>query len=374
MKKLNISQVDTIFANGSYPIEFLLYYKNKLKTKNIRSALKQLSTAFWPVFGKYENGVIQFEKYSEPDFFHEMQSEQEFPRELPPKNIFERYGQLNPAKMNQLFFLTVIQHKNGTVLIPKMNHLAGDGYSYFYFLSALAAMCQSSYVPFKKYLVRALYKPQHQRTVLKQFQLKKIELTPVIIDQKLTIEFAEVPKPSVKHIIKEIASGLNQQVSTNDVLSAMIIKKSVEIQKAAFGDDFQLTIPIDVRRYVKAYGSKFFGNGLMFHQVAFKTEDIEQSTFQSLAIQIRKSMPTITTESYLKFLSGIEKLISEQRVDQLRPYHPEAGCLITNLSKLPTNKLNFGTGNPDLVFPLTIGKNSAVILADEANFILRIVY
>jgi NRPS condensation-like uncharacterized protein len=374
MKKLNISQVDTIFANGSYPIEFLIYYKNSLKTKKIRSALKKLSSAFWPVFGEYEGGIIHFDNYAERDCFDEQETEQEFDCEATNQAIYEKHCQTNPANMKKLFFLTVMQYRNGTVLIPKMNHLAGDGYSYFYFLSALAAMCQDSYLPFKKHLVRAFYKPQHQRTVLKQFQLEKIELKPVIPDQQLTIKFEEVPKPSVKHIIKEIASGFNQQVSTNDVLSAMIIKKSVEIQRAAFGDDFQLTIPIDVRRYVKAYGSKFFGNGLMFHQVEFKTEDIEPSTFQALAIQIRKSMPTITTESYLKFLSGIEKLIAERQVDQLRPYHPDAGCLITNLSKLPTNKLNFGTGDPDLVVPLTIGKNSAAILANEANFILRIVY
>lgn len=112
----------------------------------------------------------------------------------------------------------------------------------------------------------------------------------------------------------------------------------------------------------------------MFHQVDFKTGDIEKSTVEELAIQIRTSMPNITTESYLQFLSRIEKLIAEARVDQLRPYDPEVGCLITNLSKLPTNQLNFGTGDPNLVLPLTIGKNSAVILADEANFILRIVY
>lgn len=374
MIKSTISQIDTIFANGSYPIEFLLYYKGNLKTSRIRSALKKLSSAFWPIFGEYEDGLIHFDCYVEQDCFAEKVLDQEFDREANHRSIYEKFCQINPAEMKKLFFLTVMQYRNGTVLIPKMNHLAGDGYSYFYFLSALAAMCQNSYVPFKKHLLRALFKPHHQRTILKEFRLGKIELKPLPPPEKLTIKFEEISKAAVKNDIKIISSKFKQPVSTNDYLSAMVIKKSVEIQQAAFGNAFQLTIPIDVRRYMKAYGPKFFGNGLMFHNVDFNTRDIETATIEELAIQIRKSMPTITTESYLQFLSRIEKLIAEGRVDQLRPYHPEAGCLITNLSKLPTNKLNFGTGNPDLVLPLTIGKNSAVILADEANFILRIVY
>jgi hypothetical protein len=374
MKKLNISQVDTIFANGSYPIEFLLYYKDNLKTKKIRSALKQLSSAFWPMFGEYEGGIIHFDKYAEQECFDEEMIEQEFDREATNQNIYEKYCQINPSELKRLFFLKVIQYNNGTVLIPKMNHLAGDGYSYFYFLSALAAMCQDSYLPFKKYLLRAFYKPHHQRTILKEFQLEKIELKPLIQEKKLAIEFEEVPKPAVKNIIRNIASNLNQQVSINDILSAMIIKKSVKVQKAYFGDDFRLTIPIDVRRYVKEYGIKFFGNGIMFHVVDFKTKDLEKSSVHELAIEIRKSMPVVTKASYIGFLSSLEKLIAEKQIDKLRPYNPERGCLITNLSKLPANKLNFGTGDPDFIFPLTIEKNSAAILADEDKFILRLVY
>lgn len=374
MKKVTISQVDSIFANGSYPIEFLLYYQVNLKTSRIRSALTKLASAFWPIFGEYEGGVIHFDKYVEPNCFTEKMVDQEFDHEANHWSIYEKFRQINPAEMKQLFFLTVMQYRNGTVLIPKMNHLAGDGYSYFYFLSALAAMCQDSYIPFKKPLVRALIKPQHQRTILKEFRLGKIELKPLPPPKKLAIQFEEISKATVKNSLKRISSEFEQTVSTNDYLSAMIIKKSVAIQQAAFGNAFQLTIPIDVRRYVKAYGPKFFGNGLMFHNVGFNTRDIETATIDELAIQIRTSMPNITMESYLQFLSRIEKMIAEARVDQLRPYDPEVGCLITNLSKLPTNQLNFGTGDPDLVLPLTIGKNSAVILADEANFILRIVY
>lgn len=374
MKKIYISQIDTIFANGSYPIELLLYYRNSLKTEKIRSALNKLSSSFWPIFGEYDSGIIYFEKYYEKECFNEEVLKQEFDMGETNQNIYKKYCHIIPSNLKKLFFLKIIQYKNGTVLIPKLNHLAGDGYSYFYFLSVLAAMSQDHYVPFKKPIFRALYKPHHQRTILKEFQFNEIELEPLKDIENLTIKFEEISRTSIRDIIKYSASNLNKLVSTNDILSAMVIKKSVEIQIEHIGSDFQLTIPIDVRRQIKEYGPKYFGNGLMFNVINFNTTDIEKSNINKIALRIRKSMPVVTKENYIKYLNNLEAIIVKRQTDRLRPYDPEKGCLVTNLSKLPITKLNFGTGNPDFLFPLTIGKNSAAVLADKDNFILRLVY
>jgi hypothetical protein len=374
MKKINISQVDTLFANGGYPIEFLLYYKDKLKTEKIRAALNKLSPYFWPMFGEYDAGIIHFDKYSEKECFAEDVINQEFDPGETNKNIYEKYCHIIPSDLKKLFFLKIIQYKNGTILIPRLNHLAGDGYSYFYFLSVLAAISQDNYFPLKGYIIRTLYKPHHQRTILKKFQFNEIKLEPLQDKENLTIEFEEISRTLVRNFIKDVASDLDQQVSTNDILSAIVTKKSFEIQAAYLGDEFQLTIPIDVRRQIKEYGPKYFGNGIMFSVINFKTKDIEKSNINKIAIEIRKCMPAVNKERYIEYLNNLEAIIVKRQTDKLRPYDPKKGCLVTNLSKLPTTKLNFGTGNPDLLFPLTIGKNSAAVLADKDNFILRLVY
>jgi hypothetical protein len=41
---------------------------------------------------------------------------------------------------------------------------------------------------------------------------------------------------------------------------------------------------------------------------------------------------------------------------------------------MPVQKLDFGSGGPEFVFLLTIGKNSAAILADKDDYLLRLVY
>lgn len=374
MKKINISQVDTIFANGSYPIEFLIYYKNRLKSKNIRSALKKLSSNFWPIFGEYQAGVIQFDKYIESKYFEEAVVDQVFDPDQAPETIYHKYHQSIPSDLKKLFFLKIIQYRNGTVLIPKLNHLAGDGYSYFYFLSVLATLSRISYLPFKKNLIRNLYKPHHQRTVLKEFQLGQIDFAPLQIKEKLTIKFEEISRTTIRNMIKEIASNFNKQVSTNDILSAMVVQKLLTFQKDYFGDNFQLTMPTDVRRQIKEYGLKFFGNGIMFTIINFRTKEIEKLDFHELAVRIREDMPAINKERFINFLAYLEAVISEREFHKLKPFEPEHGILVTNLSKLPANKLNFGTGEADFIFPLTIEKNSAAILANKENYILRLSY
>ncbi len=374
MEKLSISQVDVIFANGSYPIEFLLYYKNSLKTKRIRFALKKLSSVFWPIFGEYHKGIIQFDRYSEKDCFDEQITKNEFDSEEPIENIYKKFSLVNFKKLKKLFYLRIIQFSNGTVLIPKMNHLAGDGYSYFYFLTTLAALSQNIYIPFKRNLISTIYKPHHQRTILKDYHFNGIDLEPIQEKENFTTEFEKISKAEVQNVMKNIAINIDQGVSPNDILSAMIIKKSVENQKGYFGDEIQLTIPIDVRRQVKEYGPKYFGNAIMLHTINFKTTEIEKSGINDIAVKIRKDMPAISKESYIKYLVKLEAIISNKQTDQLKPYNPQKGCLVTNLSKLPVNKLNFGTGYPDFIFPLTIAKNSVAILADKDNFILRLVH
>jgi hypothetical protein len=374
MKRINISQIDALFASGIYPIEFLFFYKNGIKTAKVRAALKKLVSAFWPMFGAYDAGAICFEGYCEEACFEEEASQKAFDRQASPNDIHQAYCRALPADLKRLFLFKIIQYQNGTVLIPKLNHLAGDGYSYFYFLSLLAAMAQKSYFPFKKQIIRHAFKPHHRRTILKDFQMPDISLPPLRERDSLTIKFEKVSRNSIRDRIRTIAANAGHSVSANDVLSAMIIKKSVAMQLEQFGATAQLTMPIDVRRKIKEYGSKFFGNGLQFSVMEFTAADLKQWDTNEVAVRIRKAMPVINKETYLVFLAAIEAMIDNKQIDQLRIFDPERGCLVTNLSKMPINRLDFGSGNPDLVFPLTIAKNSAAILADQDNFILRLAY
>jgi hypothetical protein len=250
MKKVNISQVDVLFLNWTYPIEFLLFFTEGLDTKKLRKALKRLSSVFWPIFGEHGDGLITFEKYVEDDFYNEKVISQNF-------------------------------------MIPET-----EG---------------------EKYEVYSRYSPPE-------------------------------------------------------------LKKLVGTKKEFKDESFELTIPIDVRRQVKEYGRRFFGNGIMLHTMRLKKSDLENLAVEDIAVQIRKSMPAVSKQSYIEYLKKLEEIISEGKTEKLRPFDPTSGCLVTNISRIPVDKLDFGIGPPDLIFPLTIEKNAAAVLAKDENFILRFVY
>jgi hypothetical protein len=374
LQEIKISQVDTLFTNGIYQIEFLFYFQNGLNTKKIRHALKKLSSVFWPMFGVYHSGAIFFDKYIEDDCYDEEPVQQEFVFPPTEKGKWDAYSPYSLPNINNLFFLKVTHFKNGTILVPKMSHLAGDGYSYFYFLSSLAALSQHNLLPSKSTLMQFFVKPHHRRTITKDFLFEGAEWKPPMQDTQFTMGIEEVRRKDVNFSIRKISESKNVRISPNDVLSAMAVKKLEGIQKESQDEFFDLTIPIDVRRKVKEYGQRFFGNGIMLHRMRLVREDIAKLPVEEIAIQIRKSIPSISTQSYTDYFSRLEKIIEAGEVDKLKPFDPDSGYLVTNISRLPVDKLDFGTDPPDLIFPFTIEKNAAAILAKDENFVLRFAY
>jgi len=374
MKRVNISQVDAVFSNGSYPIEFLFYYEPAFDTKRLRSALQKLSSVFWPAFGEYRDGAIVFDRYREAECFEEEAVERELDKAEVNEADYRVISRFALPELKRLFFLKAIRFKNGLVLIPKLNHLAGDGYSYFLFLSVLAALTRPMIVPFKSSLMNFALKPHHRRTVLRDFSFQGVELNPPAQEGSFTIECDEILRQDVQSIIQQAASSASLRISTNDVLSALAMKKLVKAGADFWAEDVRLTMPIDVRGKVKEYGRGFFGNGIMFHTVTFKKERLEDSPVQEVAVEIRKSMPPLSKETYVEFLKKLEEMLAAGRLAEFRPYDPKRGCLVTNLSKLPADKLDFGTGSPKLAIPLTIEKNGAAILAKDEDFMLRLAY
>ena len=112
----------------------------------------------------------------------------------------------------------------------------------------------------------------------------------------------------------------------------------------------------------------------MLHTIRIQTDFVKNSPAADIAVQIRKSMPHISKETYIDYLSGLEEMIALGKSDEFRPFDPSSGCLVTNLSKLPAEKLDFGGGRPELILPLTAEKNSAAILAKQENYVLRYAY
>lgn len=362
-----------MFASGSYPIEFLFYFKEGVDTENVRRALAMAAPLFWPVFGRYQDGRIHSDIFREDDHFSEEKLSLAFDPAAAVENPLETRRRYALPDTGRLFSLKIIQFANGSALIPKMSHLAGDGYSYFFLLSALAAFARGRFPQVPALMYRTVFRPVHSRTVVRKFEWEGWEGTPPSPVQDLNMLVERIPKAGLKRTLNEIFSSAQMRVSSNDLLSAMAFRKVVELGREAFGERVRLTFPMDVRRAVRKLGPRFFGNGILFHDMEWPKEDILRWAPEELAVEIRKTLPRLNEDAFRLFLEKMEGFIYERNEAALRPFDPEAGCLVTNISRLPADRLHFGRGIPSLIAPLTVGKNSAGVLSDGEDYVLQIV-
>src|SRR4030042_5717754 len=216
MKRVNMSQVDTVFSSGILPIEFLFYFARPISTKRLRSGLRRLSPLFWPAFGEYRDGRIMFSRYREEDFFDEETVDSEFNIREIEEPITEILSRFALPELERLFFLKAIRFRNGLVLLPNMSHLAGDGDSYFLFLSALAALTRSSIVPFGTLFLRLALRPHHRRTALRDFLFQGEAPRPPPPQSPLPVTDAEIPRRDVQAVIREAVSAAGTRISAND--------------------------------------------------------------------------------------------------------------------------------------------------------------
>ncbi|MFC1530496.1 acyltransferase [Gemmatimonadota bacterium] len=381
MKQLSISQTDVLFANGIYPIEFLLFYDRAydtydraFDTTRLREALRRLSSSWWPIFGVYEDGTIRAEQYDEAAVFLEESRDEVFHIPASEMECFESCRRFSKPDLNRLFHVRVIRFRNGVMVIPKLNHMVGDGYSYFTFLAFLAAAARPSPIPLKSSLLNLFVKPHHNRTCLKKYQLDVAPPPPALPPADVTIECEEIPISEVQSIADACSDPAGIRVSTNDVLSAMALKKIAGSQEAAGSASLNLSIPIDVRRLVPDFGRRFIGNALQLHSLSLDLDTVLNAPIGEIATSIRTSMPTITRNSYLEYLTGLEERIDQGDPDAFRPFDPDTGCLVTNLTRMPTDRLDFGSGPPALIYPLTAGKHAAALMRHKDRFVLRLVH
>lgn len=373
MKKLSISQISTFFANGSYPIEFLFYFPHKINTIRLRRSLKKISNHFWPVFGTYTDGYITEKTYLEDRHYDINSVDDVFDPKSVRESLHENFGAISPELTSRLFHLKVLQYNNGTVLIAKMNHLVGDGYSYFFLLSVLAAINKRGRIPLVPSIIKAIFRPKFSSTFNTSFHFSESPPDAIKYDNNLAVEFLELEQSEIRNLAKHASYSSGLRISTNDILSAQVVKIIMESRKNKQLENLQLVIPIDVRRRIAELGWKFFGNGLILHNVPFQPEIVSQSSIEELAITIRKSLPVVNRHNYEVYLKKVEGWIESGQLDLLRPYNPDRECLVTNLTRMPVTKLDFGSGTPTIIAPLTMGRSGAAVLAQDDKFILRLV-
>jgi hypothetical protein len=102
-----------------------------------------------------------------------------------------------------------------------------------------------------------------------------------------------------------------------------------------------------------------------------------QASHGELALRIRKAINRITPEYIRESLATLESIRRQRGPEVLEEMHvlnPYSGILVTNLSRLPIQQLDFGTGIPREYQILTPAERGAVILPAAEGVDIRVFY
>ncbi|MCG8308857.1 MAG: hypothetical protein MI975_15795 [Cytophagales bacterium] len=378
-----LTSIDHIFTGaGAYPIEFVFVYKDRIDEKKLRSSLEETLTYFPPaqstlkrdshenyVFVSTENNY-SLEVVEHPVNFDDTEK----------RDIF-----IDPVKTLEDEILTKVRlthTPNGSVLGVSISHAVADGFSYFFFLSNWARVFHGLNIFPPSHERDLLIKPDKNQSEISAGQLlndaglfldkKRKE----ILRDKLIWETLYLTNKELKHLLAEAQKDCQVRLSFNDIIVATLWQRYVEQWNSKHEDhSTYISCPYDYRRMLFKLPNTYFGNAVALATTSLSYTKLMESKLSDLALLVRKNIASVDQEYIFKGLNTLAGLREQKGIEineQIHVVNPEDGLLVTNLSRLPINQIEFGAGPPVKYEILTPANRGAVILPDENGVQVRV--
>jgi hypothetical protein len=266
-----------------------------------------------------------------------------------------------------------------------MSHAVGDGFSYFYFLSAWARLFRGDTInePFNG---RDLLIPEHQtRTVnvtpsdvLSDSGIFWDERRRAIARDRIHWDRFRVCREELSELLAEAQPDVDARLSFNDVISAHLWRTYIARWNGGDGEDTTyVSCPVDFRRIFKGFPRSYFGNGVGLATRSLERGAVAEAPLGRLASIVRSGVASVD-EAYMRnALSTLEAQRQQEGLAVLEKnhvMHPRSGILITNLSRLPVQDLEFDAGPPIAFEILTPAVRGAVVLPADGGVDIRVCY
>jgi len=374
MNTVPLSPIDHVFTGvGSYPIEFVFSYDRLIDPDRLKESLDKTLTYFYPLSSKLEkisdnsfgfvptpDGLTYVVDLSEK-LYDESEDHSEF---IDSVNTYE--GEV-------LTKIKLTQTPAGSVLGVSISHALVDGFSFFQFLSSWSRVFRG----------KRILEPVHDRFLL----------IPEISDTGETIssgEFLEksglfwerrrqsyskdqyreeritFSKEMLQNLFAEAGTASDVRLSYNDIVVAYLWKKCIsEWNRDSEGTPVYISCPSDFRRMLPGFSRVYFGCAVCLATGSIDYERLISASLGELAGIVRTTINE-AKEPYIRGVLEILERLRRQRgigaMEEIHVMHPTAGFLVTNLSRMPVNDLDFGTGPPVALKPLTSVRRGAVVL------------
>jgi len=386
MKTIPLTPIDHIFTGvGSYPIEFVFAYSGTIDPDSLAASLHDAVRHFAPVASKLtelsENSYA-LQACDDGARFQVTESTATF------ADPDARYGFLDPVNSvpdEPLARIKLNQTPEGSVLGVSISHAVGDGFSYFYFLSSWARLFHGGTVlePFtRRHLLipesPARTEPITPADVLAASGIFWDERRPAIARDRIAWDRFHLSKEEQAGLLAEAQPDADARLSFNDVISAHLWRTYIPRWD---GDDAEETTyvscPVDVRRIIEDFPRTYFGNAVGLATRPLERRALAEAPLGRLASIVRSAVASID-ETYMRNASSALEAMRLQEglavLEHNHVIHPRGGILITNLSRLPVQEIEFDAGPPVAFDILTPAVRGAVVLPAEDGVDIRVCY
>jgi shikimate O-hydroxycinnamoyltransferase len=376
MKPMILTPVDQLFTgNTACPVTFAFAYSELLDAKRLEAGLHSLVEVnpwlggrmraegdYGYAFDVSGPSCLSLEVVSSTQSFIELSRTEALVR-----CVDARDGEaLVSARLTQTPY--------GSIVGVSMSHALVDGFSLFHTLASWASCTRGgSAVP------PAYDRPLHVPETL----TASLDPTPASLLRDCGL-FLSQPRPETRRLPVPERIGLRAQEITrlvalaqrgvdvklrqNDVLTAWLWKTYGPLQwSAAPGESVYVTCPVDVRRLLGAANQDLFACAINFATASASLDELIHAPLGELALRIQRSVAAVVAQPPVQRLAPLDALRrrhGRRALESVHLHHPQRGMLVTNMSRLPLERLDFGCGAPvDLKVYTEIDSMAAILPA-----------
>lgn len=368
-----LSPIDHVFTGrGAYPINFAFVYNGLLDSAKLRKCLDEVLEDFPPLSSRLkvheENTYILEHKVS--CYTWNLQKSETDPTKASLQEMMDSLECAKSIPGEPLLKITLTHFRDKSCLGISISHCVGDGHSYFMFLMSWVS----------RFWGKDYVKPVIDRNVLTPESVLLISPTPdqifantglsfssqVRLNEKNNLgwEIFDFNGQEIEDLYLQTSSQIATRLSKNDVMTAYIWKKFVDRHHVG-SDKLANSCAYDYRKMFSKIDERYFGNAVLGSSFEIDSDEFKRLSLAELSERISINTKAVNEQSVINSLQCLESFRLRNGLHKLSHLHvanPDFGFIVTNLSKLPINLLNFGLGAPiDFRF-LTHSKRAAAIL------------
>lgn len=381
-----LTPIDYVFTGTSaYPVGFVFHYRYRIDEDRFRDALARTLAQFPPASSRLERiSEVDYRLRADPQglvFEHVVQRDC-----AADERPFHTYLESAETREGEpLCRLRLTETADGTTLGISFSHVVADGFSCFYFLSELAKAFDGQTISTPE-LDRSWYQARTFPLPERLSRAETIALTGfaraaprrAVPQSAVFWETLLLGEAELDDLLARASAAAPVRLSRNDVLTAHLWKTYVPKWNAGATLDLaSFCLPFDARRFRDWVSGRYFGNGICLAGGTLDSERFQQADLTELALLVRHTVAKVTQDYVCTSYDAFEAIRQRDGLEAMQEFHvndPDGGILVTNLSRVPLERVDFGQGQPFSFGTVTNAPRTAIVLPAEDGVKVEICY